>query len=404
MRENLKHIELIDKYLNGTLNPSEKETVEKLLLNDTDFANEVAVYKKVYEGIAQKGEADLKKRLEGYFEEYKKDQKNIIDNEPRGKYRRLFIYASAVAASLVIGAAILFFNNVQPTTSNPDPNIVDTDSTTIQKSDSIFDLNEEKLVEEQKKDKPIIDKVGNDTLIDRKKDDVQLPNTVDDVQLALGGFETLPSTSIRRYSYSKTLSYTFNEGTFKLFGDPLMGRLDLLSLRIQKNKDSNYLLSLKNNYYAIERTERRMRLRKADKEQGNNGFGALFGKSPKLVPTQEELLVTIATIENASYVLSELIVRFKQGSAKDKTYFFNNTAESLELIINADLNKENTKVYRIEESGQHHYFLVQKNQIYALDVKAKEPTPLVLADITTNKLARLFIEREPIKAVVYKVK
>lgn len=401
MQEDLKHIELIDKYLNGTLNPSEKEKVEKLLLNDPDFTKEVAVYKKIYEGITQKEEADLKKRLGSYFKEYEENQEIVTDNNPKGKYRRLFIYGGATAACLVIGGAILFFNNYDRTTSNPKTTIVDVDTTTIKKSDSIFDLNKEKLAEEQKQDEPRIDQVRDDNLVDQQKDSIQSPNNINDVQLALGGYRTLPSKSIRRYRYSKTLFYTFTEGTFTIYGDPLIGRLDLLSLKILKSEDSDYLLSFKNNYYTIEETERRIRLMKIDKKQGNRGFSTLFDKSPKLIPTQEEARIAVATIENSSFLLSGLVVRFEDGAVRDNTYFFNENKENLELIINADLDEEKARVYRIEESGQDHYYLVQENQIYALDEKVKEPKPLVVVDITTNKLARLFINREPVKKRVY---
>ena len=58
-------------------------------------------------------------------------------------------------------------------------------------------------------------------------------------------------------------------------------------------------------------------------------------------------------------------------------------------------------VYRVEEAGRYYYYLVQDSQIYALDEDAKDATPLVTVDITTNRLARLFITREPIKTVVY---
>lgn len=404
MQEDLKHIELIDKYLSGTLSQSEKNQVENLLLNDSDFVKEVAVYRKIYEGITQKEEADLKQRLESYFKEYEEDQKTVVGHRPKGKYRRLFVYGGALAACLVIGGAILFFNKYDRTISNPKPNIVDVDTTTIKKSDSIFDLNEEKLAEEEKQDKSRIDQSRDDNLVNQEKDSIQLPGNIDDVQLALGGYKILPQNLVRNYNYSKTLSYTFYNGVFKLYGDPLIGRLDLLSLKIIKNEESKYLLSFKNNYYSIEETERRKRLREVENAQDNNGFNTLFNKPPKLTPSQEEISIAVAAIENTSVVLSELVVRFEDGASMDKTYFFTKNKENLELIIKDDLNLEKVRVYRIKESGQNYYYLVQENEIFVLDEKAREPTLLNIVDITTNKLARLFIAREPIKTVVYKEK
>lgn len=407
MQEDLKHIALIDKYLSGTLNPSEKDRVANLLLNDSDFVKEVAVYRKIYEGITQKEEADLKKRLGGYFEEYEKDQKISITNKPKGKYRRLFIYGGAIAACLVFGGAILFFSKYEGTISNPRPNIVDVDTTTtIKKSDSIFNLKEEKLAEEPKQDEPEINEVPDDNLVnqDQKKDSIQLPNNIDDVQLAFGGYKTLPRNAVRSYKFSESLSYTFHSGVFKLYGDPLIGRLDVRSVQIIKNKESKYLLSFKNKYYSIEETERRIRLREVKKTLGNQDISTLFNKPPKLTPTQEEVSIAVVAIENTSVVLSDLIVRYDNEEVINQTYFFAKNEENLELFINANLDKEKAMVYRIRESGEKHYYLVQENKIYELDEKAKEPTPLVIVDITTNKLARLFIAREPIKTVVYKEK
>lgn len=401
MQEDLKHIELIDKYLNGTLSQSEKNQVEKLLVNDSDFAKEVAVYKKIYEGIAQKEETDLKKRLGSYFEEYEIDQKTVAGHRSKGKYRRMFIYGGALAACLVIGGAILFLSKYDGTISNLKPNTVDVDTTTIKKSDSIFHLNEEKLAEEEKQDKSRIDQSSDDNLVNQEKDSIQVPGNIDDERLALGGYKTLPPKAVRRYTYSKSLSYTFQNGVFKLYGDPLVGRLDLLSLRILKNRDSDYFLSFKNDYYNIEETQYKKLLLKIEDPKNNSGFGTLFSNFPKLTPSEEEIKISVASIENTSMVLSKLTVRFKEGAPKDKTYFFNKNEEHLELIINADLNIEKSRVYKIIESGQNYYYLVQENEIYALDEKVKEPTPLTLVEITTNKLARLFIDRESVKTVVY---
>tara|TARA_R110000764_G_scaffold181620_3_gene267597 strand:+ start:1268 stop:2485 length:1218 start_codon:yes stop_codon:yes gene_type:complete len=405
MQEDLRHIELIDKYLRGRLNPSEKDRVDDLLLNDSEFVKEVAVYRKIYEGIAQTEKTDLKKRLGGYFEDYKNDQKIAITNKPKGRYRKLYTYGGAIAACLVIGAAILFLNKYEATISNPRPNIVDVDTTNAtKKTDSIFNFKEEELAEEPKQDKPEINEVPDDNLVnqDQKKDSIQLPSNIDDVQLAFGGYKTLPRNVIRSYTFLESLSYTFHSGVFKLYGDPLVGRLD--GLQIIKNEESKYLLSFKNKYYSIEETERRMRLREVKNTQDNNGLNTLFNKPKKLTPSQEEVSIAVVAIENTSVVLSDLIVRYDNEEVINQTYFFAKNEENLELFINADLDKEKAMVYRIRESGEIHYYLVQENQIYELNEKAKEPTPLVIVDITTNKLARLFIAREPIKTVVYKEK
>lgn len=409
MQEDLEHIDLIDKYLSGTLNPAEKEKVETLLLNDSDFAKEVAVYKKIYEGIKQREENNLKKRLGSYFKEFNEDQSIINDQKPKGKYRKLIRYSGAIAACLLIGGALLFFNNYEKTRKNAKPSIVDVDTTAVKKTDSIFDFNKEKLAEEEKQDKPKSHKIPDDNLVNQnnsnktqKKDSILLPNNIEDAQLAFGGYKTLPSNAVRSYVYLKFLSYTFDDGILKLYGDPLLGRLDLLSLRLIKNKEEDYVFRFKNKYYPIEETLRRKQLLEAKEETDNNGFSTLFKKIPKINPTQEEVMIEVVGVESTSTNLSNLIVRFKSDEGIDKTYFFNKNEENLELIINANLDQEKAKVYKIAEDSEDYYFLVQGNDIYELDTKAKEPMPLSAVDITTNKLARLFIGRKPIKTVVYK--
>ena len=74
MIEELKYIALIDKYLRGTLAPSEKDEVEELMHHNPDFAKEVRVYEKIYEGITKKEKAELKNRLRKYYKEYQENQ------------------------------------------------------------------------------------------------------------------------------------------------------------------------------------------------------------------------------------------------------------------------------------------------------------------------------------------
>ena len=409
MIEDLKYIALIDKYLRGTLVPSEKDEVEELMHHNPDFAKEVRVYEKIYEGITKKEKAELKNRLRKYYKEYQENQETPTSDRPNGKYRRLFIYSGAIAACLIIGGAILLFNQYGPSTSNTEPTVVDVDTTSTMKTDSIFDLDEGKLVEENKLDNPDIDRVqDNDNLVNRentgglqKHDSVQNPNTESEVQLTIGGYKTLPSRAVRKYQSSRSLSYTFHDGVFKLYGHPLMGKLEALSLRILKNKESGYFLKYKNDYYDLEKTKRRLPLIKVDAKRNNKGVNTLFNRPIKSVPSQEEVTVNIVGVQNASTVLSELVVRFDNDNSGEQTYFFNKEERQLELIIQADLDLEKAMVYRVEEAGRYYYYLVQDSQIYALDEDAKDATPLVTVDITTNRLARLFITREPIKTVVY---
>ena len=412
MEEDLEHIDLIDKYLSGTLSAVEKDKVEELLRNDADFAKELQVYKQLYRGIKQNGKTALKQRLGNYYKEYQEDQKIAAAQKPKGKYRQLFRYTTAIAACFIIGGAIFLIYKDNQIKIDPNPKIVDIDSTSVKKQDSIINLNEEKLAKEEVQKKPTIEKpiiketpinegIANDEkkVKTLEKDSLSLPDfNIEDTQLGFGGYKTLPATSIRSYRYSKTLSYTFNEDTLKVYGDPLLG---VLSLRLIKNKDAGYVVSFENSNYTVETTVQRKRLIEAKEKQKING---LIGVKKSYKSTKEEVNIAIVGVHETSTILSDLAVKFKSNEGIGKTYFFTKNEGQLELIINADLNKENARVYKIQEAGRDHYYLIQNNKRYALDEKATAPRPLVLVDITTNKLARLFREREPIKTKVFKEK
>ena len=286
---------------------------------------------------------------------------------------------------------------------DPNPKIVDIDTTSVKKRDSIINLSEEKLAKEEIQKKPTTEKpiikeapinegIANDEkkVKTLEKDSLSLPNfNVEDTQLAFGGYKTLPATSIRSYRYSKTLSYTFNEDTLKLYGDPLLGRLDL---NLIKNKDSGYVVNFKNSNYTVEKTAQIKPLIKAKEKQKING---LIGVKKSYKPTKEAVNIVIVGVHETSTILSDLVVKFKSNEGISKTYFFTKNDKQLELIINADLNKENARVYKIQEAGRDYYYLIQNNKIYALDEKATAPRPLVLVDITTNKFCLLYTSPSP---------
>ena len=71
MREELRHIDLIDKHLTGHLNDDEKSEVERLLAEDKEFAKELEVYKKIYTGIESKEDQKLRAKLDLLYAEYR---------------------------------------------------------------------------------------------------------------------------------------------------------------------------------------------------------------------------------------------------------------------------------------------------------------------------------------------
>ncbi|MEM0931777.1 MAG: hypothetical protein AAGJ12_04890 [Bacteroidota bacterium] len=137
MEEDLKNIDLIDKYLKENLSASEKYQFEQLVSQNKKFVKELEVYKKIYQGITAKEKADLKLRLNGYYKKYKLDQKNLPSHNSSGKYRKLYLYGGAVAATLLIGGVFFFLNNSDKIRKDSRPSIIDTDATTVKKSDSV---------------------------------------------------------------------------------------------------------------------------------------------------------------------------------------------------------------------------------------------------------------------------
>lgn len=400
MQEELKNIDLIDKYLRNTLSPLEKDRVEELLLNNPDFVKEVEVYKQIYKGIALKEEEELKQRLDNYFKEFQQKEEN-----PKGKYRRLFQFTGAVAAVFIVGVMLFFFNKpnrVDPG-STTDPGIVKTD--TIKKNDSITNTQKERIAEEEQKKIQKYPQDREDNIAnDEEKNNEKLKDIVieDDIQLALVGFETLPKESVREYNFQKTLSYTFNDKVFKLYGDPLISRLELSSIQIIESEDFGYLLKFQNKNYSIEKTSRRKRLKPISLEDQNNVADSFFNNNRDLKKSENSILIETPGVYQSSRFVTNLKVYFDSKSKVDRTYFSNQKEEGLEFVISANFDIKKAKVFRIKQDSKEFYYLVHENEIYELKEDAKESSPLIQLDIKTNKLARLFIERQPIISFIYK--
>ncbi|MDH3710729.1 MAG: hypothetical protein OER04_12610, partial [Cyclobacteriaceae bacterium] len=95
MDEELRHIDLIDKYLNQNLNVEEQKLFEQLQENDPEFARELEIYRKLYRGIEQQGHQKLKTRLDQYYENYKKQQV-APTAPPKRQQRSMWIRVMAV--------------------------------------------------------------------------------------------------------------------------------------------------------------------------------------------------------------------------------------------------------------------------------------------------------------------
>ncbi len=371
MEEELKHIDLIDKYLSNTLNSVEEQEVTRLLKEDESFAKEVEVYRQMYKGMEAQSNASLKQRLDIYYKEYEKEQQD----KPKGIYKTLYIGIS-LAACLLLGL-FLYTEFVGPKDFSKDPNdpMVGTDSTEVIKKDSLKETPIE-LVKEEDKKSPIA------------KDTLPFPEQFNkDAQLALGGLKRLPPPSVRSLSLN-VLLYTFKEGELTLYGNPLISGLQIEVLR----KDLRYLLRYQNNHYDLREVEQQARLIPLDANVDPNEW--------KEVPSEEEVKVKIAGISEIKSTPAPLEVFYKEEKSAP-IYRFEGFSEKTRLIVSGNLDFENVVVYQITRDEVTTYFVQSGKKIFILNLGASEITPLEEASIMQNRDARLFIEKETLIKKVY---
>ena len=191
MREELRHIDLIDKHLTGHLNDDEKSEVERLLAEDKEFAKELEVFKQIYTGIESKEDQKLRAKLDLLYAEYRASG----EQKPKGLYRRLIIYSGAVAACIVLGTLFYVFRSTgNDPIGNDTPNVVDVDSVRTQPVDSlILKKNNTQVTEKEELPEDELD-----------------GSPQDETQLAFSNGKSLPSESIRLVRQPSSLTYTFN--------------------------------------------------------------------------------------------------------------------------------------------------------------------------------------------------
>lgn len=361
MEEDLKHIDLIDKYLSGSLKGSEAITFQDLLKNDDNFKKEVEVYKRIYDKIEARGETNFKKRLDIYHKEYLAEK----SGKPKGIYKKLIIFSS-IAAAVIFG--IFIFNNYEtgqkPIFNQSDPVIVDSekDSLKINKDKDEF-LEQEKVIVHE----------DNSTI-----DSIYIPNNSEhETQLSIGGLKKLPTNDIRSANYPIDLQYTFIQNEIVLFGDPSISGLQL---QILKNKSDNYFLKYQDQYYTIPKSK----VRKALK--------VVSDFEVKTAVTKEQITVKLKGIDAITSVLKDIEVSYTGNKVARPTYMFEETESGLHLIINGDVSINKTKLYKIGQNNMSSYFLKIDNTLYPLNLKVTEPTPLKETNILTNDLTQLFRE------------
>lgn len=378
MEEDLKHIDLIDKYLSGNLKGSEAIAFQNLLKTDSDFKKEVEIYERIYKKIEARGEVNFKKRLGVYYKEYLQEK----SRKPKGIYRKLIIISS-IAATIIFGV-VLFNNNnnldsKEPIFNQQGPIVVDIeikDSLTIEKTID-GDLREQKEVIVQG------DNVINDSII--------VPGRVEyNTQLSIGGLQKLPAANVRAINFPIAHQYTFDGNEIVLFGN---SSISGLQLQILKDASNNYFLKYIDQYYSISKSNSKKILKVSSNKIGD------------AMPTEEQVHIKLMGIDQISITSKNIEVSFIGNKVANPTYFFQEKASGIHIVIDGDLNINHTKVYKVREEKESSYFLKVDKKLYQLNSKVKERTPLKETYILTNKLTQLFREDRKLPAkTVYLIK
>lgn len=112
MKEVLKHIELIENYVEGRLSENEKQDFETRLIIDSDFKEEFDLYNTVVAGIQEAGRENLKAKLK--LADNELDNKQNIINIKNSQKKQTKYWAFAASVVFAIGIGLFFYMNDKP--------------------------------------------------------------------------------------------------------------------------------------------------------------------------------------------------------------------------------------------------------------------------------------------------
>ncbi len=355
MDEELRHIDLIDKYLNQNLDAEEQKLFEQLLQNDPEFARELEIYRKLYRGIEQQGHQKLKTRLDQYYENYKKQQVAPTAS-PKRRQRSMWMRGMAVAASLALVALVVYYNQYWP---DPGNGQITEDTLGMPNDDST-------QLKQQPPEEPLTQGQSQQS---------------QDPTLSVGGITYLSPASVRKMEYPSPLQYTFTDDTLTILGDPL---LPALSLQVLKALDNRYFLKLKDQYFSLDVTTVPKLLEAVSFDFTSSRTDA------------RDIKVKIEGIQNLSQPTVELSVSFTSQQSLAATYYFDSQDSPRHLTIDGKVDPQMTKAYLIQEGNDIIFFLMIGEKLYALDPQNTSPAPLQEVNILSNNRTRLFRQRDPI--------
>ena len=110
MKEVLKHIELIENFVEGKLSENERKDFETRLIVDGDFKEEFDLYKSVVAGIKASGLENLKAKMKEA--DYELDSNNVVELKFAKKQNSRLYYSIAASIVLILGIAFIWnFNS-----------------------------------------------------------------------------------------------------------------------------------------------------------------------------------------------------------------------------------------------------------------------------------------------------
>jgi hypothetical protein len=360
MTENLNHLELIDRYLNNEMNEEELRNFQQQIDTDESLKRELELFQKIYSGIETLAKEKLKKKLNNYYQQYTQTEKK----NPQALQRTLLIWGS-MAATLLICAILFFTSNTNSPKSN---------QTTKENKTKNIDT----LKEEIKTKRPLA-KNRNQKKSENKERANQAYGGQNSPHLSMGGINKLPKEYIRFAKYPSALEYVFDGKQIILYGDPL---IPALQLQVLKTRDSKYILAYKNLFYPILITRSKIRL---EESTINYNIGTI---------TDEQIAVKLEGIDAISIPDDLLQVTLSYEKVVPPSYFFQDTSNIFQLILEGDFSIEKVKIYRIEMALGISYVMEYNDRLFVLDHAKQEPSPLEEVPYLKNNLTRLFAKRE----------